>query len=258
MQDAEKVARALKQAQYVTLTLRNLTDSVITKPGAGTMGLDPQGKEGNKNPQDEGDDKVNILVARSDIAAKTSLTGKAKDFFEVKQMPKSALPTNNDYLTELTHPVFQDANLVAMIDLKSGEPVSARFLGKTDIVTSSGTPIQSDKFEQKIFNGDRIAVFGFEKQGDKWVMVGGALVVVVAPTRAALRLRRRSRLRRRGRAARGSNVTQRGRAGRKAGPPPMDFFQCRRVGWGERTPAPRNYQGTVVGADYPSYTCQER
>lgn len=168
-QDAEKVAWAIKQSQFITMTLRSLTDTVIIKPGAGTTSLEPgKSKEGSQEGSD--DEMKQVLVAKVNIKAGSDIINPS-ELFELKPIAKGQLPVNNDYFSDLKSVESQKDKLQAKVDLIAGEPVSARFLGVPPPLPSEGV-VASGGHTMKIFNGERQTTVRHTMRDGVWVHEG--------------------------------------------------------------------------------------
>jgi Flp pilus assembly protein CpaB len=167
-QDAERVAWALKQAQYITLTLRNLTDSAYPKLRS-VESLTAKNDE--KGPSDEpGDDEKAVLVAKRDIKANEPIS-KPEEMFEVKTMPKKYVA--NDSLTDITDKYLETKDLTAKVELLKGEPVTRRFLGAPPAPVGVAEARPTDDFEQVFINGATISKRQYAFRNGRWVVVGG-------------------------------------------------------------------------------------
>jgi Flp pilus assembly protein CpaB len=175
-QDAERVAWALKQSQYITLTLRNLTDGSIAKL-RGVTGLEAKNESGT-NTDEPGDDKKAVLVAKKDIALNEAIV-KPEEMFEVKQLPKEFF--TSDYLSDIADPYFQTKDLKAKVELKKGEFVTRRFLGAPagPAITTDVQP--SSQFVQKFFNGPGLTRSVYEWRNGAWVTVSSDATGSTAP-----------------------------------------------------------------------------
>jgi len=165
--DAQKIAWAMKQTQYITLTLRNLADKTLVQSGITT---DLETKNSEKSSEDGADaDMKTVLRAKSNIAVNAPINkANAAELFEVVKIQKDLCPP--DTIASLDDPVFDEKDLTAKVDLLKLEFATRRFLGKKPDDTQKPEG-RSDAFEQILLVGDRLTINKWEKRGNRWVVV---------------------------------------------------------------------------------------